>query len=60
LHLPPLRERTEDIVPLADLLLERHVIPDAPAVVLTMDLTHAIETYPWIGNVPLLLLRSTL
>src|SRR5215472_3349370 len=46
LHLPPLRERSEDIVPLCEFLLKKHTIPGTPMVALTMDLKHAMQTYP--------------
>jgi len=50
IQLPPLRERKEDIVPLAEYLLKRHAVP-GKAVTLTTDLRHAMMTYPWPGNV---------
>ena len=51
LHLPALRERKEDIIPLAEFLLKRHVpageeIPD-----LDPALKHAMMVYQWPGNV---------
>ncbi len=48
--LPPLRERKEDIVPLADCLLKKHAIPGR-AVAITPDLKHAMTSYHWPGNV---------
>ena len=50
LHLPPLRERKEDIVPLAEYLLKRHAVPSR-GVSLTPDLKHALLAYQWPGNV---------
>jgi DNA-binding NtrC family response regulator len=52
LRMPPLRERVEDIVPLATLLLER-LGQDLgrPAVRLSAAAEHALEGYPWPGNI---------
>lgn len=51
LHLPPLRERKEDIIPFAEHLLARHTPAGAPPVAITLDLRHAMTTYHWPGNV---------
>jgi two-component system nitrogen regulation response regulator GlnG len=48
IHLPPLRERSEDILPLADHFLRRfepRALPLAPATV------RFLEALPWLGNV---------
>ncbi len=50
LVLPPLRDRKEDIVPLAESLLKKHAIPGRN-VAITLDLKHAMMTYHWPGNV---------
>jgi two-component system response regulator AtoC len=50
LHLPPLRERKEDIVPLAEYLLKKHAVAGR-SVSLTLDLKHALMAYQWPGNV---------
>ena len=50
-QLPPLRDRKEDIVPLAEFLLKKHAVPGVPPPALTMDLRHAMMTYSWPGNV---------
>jgi two-component system, NtrC family, response regulator AtoC len=50
LHLPPLRERKEDIVPLAEYLLKKHAAAGR-SVSLTLDLKHALLAYHWPGNV---------
>jgi two-component system response regulator AtoC len=50
IQLPPLRERKEDIVPLAEYLAKRHMVPGKP-VSLSVDLKHAMMTYHWPGNV---------
>jgi len=49
LYLPPLRERQEDIVPLAEFLLKRHGNGNIP--VLGPALKQAITAYAWPGNV---------
>jgi len=51
LHLPPLRERKEDIVPLAEFLMKKYTAQGVAAPVITMDLKHAMKAYPWPGNV---------
>jgi len=50
LVLPPLRERKEDIVPLAEYLLRKHAVAGR-SVSLTMDLKHGMMAYQWPGNV---------
>jgi two-component system response regulator AtoC len=51
LYVPPLRERQEDILPLARLLLERHNRPGMPAPAISPELERALLTYRWPGNV---------
>jgi two-component system response regulator AtoC len=51
LSLPPLRERTEDIVPLAEFLLKRHGNPATTLPPITPDLKRAMIAYDWPGNV---------
>ena len=51
LCVPPLRERHEDILPLARLLLERHDRPGMPAPAISPELERALLTYHWPGNV---------
>ena len=50
IQLPPLRERNEDIVRLAEHLLSKHAIP-GKTVSLTPKLKQAMMTYHWPGNV---------
>jgi DNA-binding NtrC family response regulator len=52
LRMPPLRERIEDILPLATLLLER-LAQDLgrPAARLSPAAEKALESYPWPGNI---------
>ena len=51
LYVPPLRERKEDIVPMADFLLEKHGRDDAELVDLTPSLRQAFLLHDWPGNV---------
>jgi two-component system response regulator AtoC len=48
--LPPLRERTEDILPLTEFLLRKHAGAD-PAPAITPNLKRALVSYHWPGNV---------
>ncbi len=48
--LPPLRERKDDIISIAECLLQKYAIPGRP-VALTSGLRHAMTTYHWPGNV---------
>jgi two-component system response regulator AtoC len=50
-HLPPLRERPEDIMPLAEFILNRHIHPNTPQVLITGKLKEAMTAYHWPGNV---------
>src|ERR1051326_8688889 len=50
-HLPPLRDRKEDVLPLAEFLIRKHAVKDSPALPITLDLKHAMMTYNWPGNV---------
>jgi two-component system response regulator AtoC len=51
LHVPSLRERKEDIVAIAQFLIQKHSVKDVPAPVLSPELKHAMTQYPWPGNV---------
>ena len=51
IHLPPIRERKEDILPLAQHLLHKHFTGSKPIPRLTPSLEHAMLSYPWPGNV---------
>jgi len=50
-RLPALRERAEDIVPLAEFLLNRHSTRETPAPALTPSLKNAMTEYHWPGNI---------
>jgi DNA-binding NtrC family response regulator len=47
IRVPPLRERVEDIIPLAEYFLKQH----SPKAVLCPDAQEALRRYPWPGNV---------
>ncbi len=51
LHLPPLRERPEDLERLAGVLLERALRRSGRQVSLSPDALAAIKAHPWPGNV---------
>jgi two-component system response regulator AtoC len=50
LELPPLRERNEDILPLADYLMKKHAVP-GKGISIPADLSETMLAYPWPGNV---------
>jgi two-component system response regulator AtoC len=49
--LPPLRDRKEDVLPLAEFLLKKHAMRDVRIPSITPDLKHAMMTYHWPGNI---------
>jgi two-component system response regulator FlrC len=51
IELAPLRERREDILPLAMVLLARHCHPGSRIPALSADAAQRLLTYPWPGNV---------
>ncbi|MFO8056410.1 MAG: sigma-54 dependent transcriptional regulator [bacterium] len=52
IRIPPLRERKEDIVPLAEFFIQRHQAKtDGPTPKLNHKAIELIEQYPWPGNV---------
>ena len=52
LHLPPLRERREDILPLAQYFLRRHAARyGKPRAVLGSEVAQLLRAYDWPGNV---------
>jgi two-component system response regulator AtoC len=50
-HLPPLRDRKEDILPLAEFLMKKHSVKGVACPALTPHLKEAMMTYRWPGNV---------
>jgi len=51
LHVPPLRDRPDEILPLASFFLQKHATPSAAAVEITPILSDAMLNYHWPGNV---------
>jgi two-component system response regulator AtoC len=51
LTLPPLRERKEDILDLAEFLIVRHSSSGVPTVTMTSLLKTALLAFPWPGNI---------
>jgi two-component system response regulator AtoC len=49
--IPPLRERKNEIMPLAEVLLQRHLRPGASMPEITLELQQAMIEYHWPGNV---------
>jgi two-component system response regulator AtoC len=50
IQIPPLRERSQDILPLAEYLMKRHT-PSGPLPVISPDLKRTMLNYHWPGNV---------
>uniref|UniRef100_A0AB33J5J4 Sigma-54 dependent transcriptional regulator n=1 Tax=Prevotella sp. GTC17259 TaxID=3236795 RepID=A0AB33J5J4_9BACT len=52
LQLPPLRQRRQDIIPLANRFLQKYAdIYNKPNLDFTADATEKIESLPWYGNI---------
>jgi len=51
LHVPPLRERRDDILPLARILLDKHSPAGAAKLEITPQLQQALLLHDWPGNV---------
>ncbi len=51
LELPPLRERPEDIIPIARRLIARHAPPDHPAPTLSVASGEKLVSASWPGNI---------
>jgi two-component system, NtrC family, response regulator AtoC len=51
LHVPPLRDRREDIIPLAEFLLAKHTAKSGQRPALGAELKRALTEYHWPGNV---------
>jgi two-component system response regulator AtoC len=49
--LPPLRERTEDIVSMAEFLMRKHAPVGGPIPAITPELARVLTAYRWPGNV---------
>jgi len=51
IQIPPLRERPDEILPLARYFFQKHAVPGVPAVPITPLLEDALTNYDWPGNV---------
>ena len=51
LALPPLRDRKEDMIDLAEFLMSRHSTPENPPIPITAALEGALLNFPWPGNI---------
>ena len=51
LHVPALRDRPDEILPLAEYFLRKHATPGAVALEITPSLSDALLAYHWPGNV---------
>ena len=51
LHVPALRDRPDEILPLAEYFLKKHATPGAAALEITPSLSDALLAYHWPGNV---------
>jgi two-component system response regulator AtoC len=51
IHLPPLRERREDILPLAEHFAQRAQLPDEHPVIFSAEALAILEEYDWPGNI---------
>jgi two-component system, NtrC family, response regulator AtoC len=51
LHVPALRDRPDEILPLAEYFLRKHAVPGSAALEITPSLSDAMLSYHWPGNV---------
>jgi len=51
IHVPPLRDRRDEILPLARFFLARHAEPGQPVPSLSSELEEALLGYQWPGNI---------
>lgn len=51
IRIPPLRERPDEIVPLAAYFLRRHAVPGSALPYITPALERALLAHPWPGNI---------
>lgn len=51
IHIPPLRERVDEILPLAEFLLKKHSAPGRPLPEIPGTLRRALLEHPWPGNI---------
>jgi two-component system response regulator AtoC len=51
LHVPALRDRPDEILPLAEFFLRKHAVPGSAALEINASLAEAMLSYHWPGNV---------
>lgn len=51
LHIPPLRDRKSDILPMAERFIARYSEPQRQRIRLSAACQNALQSYPWPGNV---------
>jgi DNA-binding NtrC family response regulator len=51
IRVPPLRERRDEIIPLAHVFLGKHTLPGLPVPEITPALERALLAHPWPGNI---------
>ena len=51
INLPPLRDRKQDILPLACHFLKKHAPADRPPLVISHAASEALDSYDWPGNI---------
>ena len=51
IEIPPLRERRDEIVPLAEFFLRKHVMPDSRIRSICPELRESLLAYDWPGNI---------
>jgi DNA-binding NtrC family response regulator len=51
IHIPPLRERRDEILPLAEFFLRKHYTPQAPPLEIPAVLRRALLEHDWPGNI---------
>jgi two-component system, NtrC family, response regulator AtoC len=51
IHIPPLRERVDEILPLAEFFLQKYATPDTPILEISPSLRQVLLDHTWPGNV---------
>ncbi len=51
IHIPPLRERRDEIIPLAHFFLQKYATPERPALEIPSALSQVLLEHTWPGNV---------
>lgn len=51
IHIPPLRERLDELFSLAELFIGKHATSECPALTLSASLKQSLLEHPWPGNI---------